>query len=267
MRANSAKWAGGLAIGIGATLLALLLCGRVPTQELGAPDERVAAPSEPRQALEPRSSRVHGGQAPALSPGPAEGTESPPQAQPAALSESGDEREQRRLDETLLVGWGMRDGDIAWLREHFEAAERERERLRAASEAEERPLTREERLRIWQFETQLEREIGSENYDRLLYAAGEYNRVRVRVVAPNSLAEAAGFETGDFIVRFDGVPTFKHGHVVDLLYATENDSSVPIEVLRAGEIFELTLSIGPAPSRPPAGRIFGLSVTRDREAP
>jgi C-terminal processing protease CtpA/Prc len=160
----------------------------------------------------------------------------------------------------------MRDGDIAWMRERFEAAERERERLRSAAEAEDRSLTREERLRLWQFETQLEQEIGNENYDRLLYAAGEYNRVLVRVVAPNSFAEAAGLKRGDIIVRYDGIPVFKFGHVVDLLHSTENGASVPIEVTRAGEIFELTLNIGPT-HRPPVGRIFGLSVTRHREAP
>jgi hypothetical protein len=271
MRGSFGKWAGGLAIGIGTALLAILFCGRVPTQEFGAPDKRVEATSEPRQALEPRSNRAGGEPAAAPAPGPtgsspAGSTEPPPRAQPAAISESGDERGKRRLDEALLVERGLRDGDIAWLSEHFDAAEHERKRLRAAAKEEDRHLTREEHRRIWEFETQLAREIGSDNYDRLLYAAGDFNRVRVRTAHFGSRAEAAGFEVGDFIVSYDGIPTFRVEHVRDLLVNTESETSVQVEVKRGGEIFELTLSTGSAP-KPPRGRIFGLFVVRDREAP
>ena len=77
------------------------------------------------------------------------------------------------------------------------------------------------------------------------------------------------FETEDcdpeLIVRYDEVPTFRYGHVLDLLSDTEHETSVPIEVKRDGDILELTLTTGPP--KPPHGQPFGLRVTRDRQAP
>ncbi len=152
-----------------------------------------------------------------------------------------------------------------WLRERFEAAEVERARLRAAAKQAGRPLTADESEALWQFESELEQELGSEAYDRLLYASGDPNRVLVRWVGHGFPAEAAGLAQGDLILRLDGLPIYHHEELRWFLEETPPGTPVAIEFQRGETVHQTEMVTGPLPRRHRG--VDGLDVVPNRAEP
>jgi S1-C subfamily serine protease len=91
----------------------------------------------------------------------------------------------------------------------------------------------------------LREELGDEDYDRFLHAAGRPNRVRVTSVFASSPGQIAGLQAGDTIVSYDGAP-IRSG--TDLRRATTGgapDEPVTVRILRDGEPIDLSLLRGP----------------------
>jgi S1-C subfamily serine protease len=74
--------------------------------------------------------------------------------------------------------------------------------------------------------------------------AFEGEGVRVQQVMPGSAAEAAGIESSDVIVAFDGQPVADLRSYSALLKAREPGDEVTVTVLRDGETIELVAILG-----------------------
>jgi len=70
----------------------------------------------------------------------------------------------------------------------------------------------------------------------------------VSQVIPDSPAEKAGFEVGDVIVKFNGLPVQVSSALPPMVGVTPIDKEVPVEVVRNGKTITLKVSIGVLPA-------------------
>ena len=92
---------------------------------------------------------------------------------------------------------------------------------------------------------ELRREMDDETYARYLYAAGRPNQVSVRRVLAGSAAEAAGIESGDVLLRYDGERLYDAGALRRSTRTGNAGETVPVEVLRDGRRIQAYLPRGP----------------------
>jgi S1-C subfamily serine protease len=91
----------------------------------------------------------------------------------------------------------------------------------------------------------LREEVGDEDYDLVLWATGQENRVIITDVLLTSPARAADLRSGDVIVRYGDEKIFS---VSDLQHATrggEVGDPVTVEVLRGDQELRTYLPRGP----------------------
>lgn len=88
-------------------------------------------------------------------------------------------------------------------------------------------------------------EIGEAQYDRLLFASGEDNRVSIRSVIDGSPAEQAGLRDGDIILSYDGGRIFDFSGLQGATRSGERDAPVSVEVRRGEERISLSIPRGP----------------------
>ena len=91
----------------------------------------------------------------------------------------------------------------------------------------------------------MRRELGDDTYDRYLYASGSSNRIAVGSVIATSPAERAGFQAGDVIRSYGGERVFSADQLVSLRSAGEIGMPVIVEILRDGELIQITMPRGP----------------------
>lgn len=138
--------------------------------------------------------------------------------------------DESRMDELYLRDEAARDG---WLR-----TPRYREELRD--------------LRVG-----LREEIGDEDYDLMLYATGQNNRVVVREVLQGSPALRAGFRAGDIVYSYDGRRIFDRSELMTATTEGKAGATVAIDLLRDGELQRVYLPQGP----------IGISMGAEKRAP
>ena len=164
---------------------------------------------------------------------------------------------QESFDEKALVELGVDPKEAAWLHERSDEFELEKLYLLDRATREGWLLKPRHRLAAHALERELRDELGGELYDRLLYAAGQNNRVSVRYVMKRSPGEEAGLRAGDVILRYDATRMFS---ARDLMLATtqgEVGVSVPIELQRDGKHVRLYLPRGP----------IGVRLRAERQVP
>lgn len=71
-------------------------------------------------------------------------------------------------------------------------------------------------------------------------------------VTPGGPAEAARLQRGDVILRFNGVRVENDTHLIYLVSLTEVGKEVPIEVFRAGQVFQVNVRVGNKSDFPPS---------------
>lgn len=98
-------------------------------------------------------------------------------------------------------------------------------------------------------------EVGDDDYDRVLYASGRKNRVRVLDLLRGSAAEDSGIEVGDVVYRYAGERVFDPSTLYIQTTQGRLGESVEIEVLRDDEIIALTIPRGPL-----GGKMLHFSV-------
>jgi len=96
-----------------------------------------------------------------------------------------------------------------------------------------------------QLEADFRAKIGEEDYDLLLYGTGKRNRVVVADVVERSPGSRAGFQLGDTIIRYDDTRIFRGSEMQRLSTDGKLGESVPVDVLRNGEIVRLYIDRGP----------------------
>ncbi len=144
-----------------------------------------------------------------------------------------------------LLALGVDPEEVADLRDRFEALELEERGLRDVATRDgwaEHPLYAHE---VQAMRREFRDEIGDENYDMVLYAAGRSNRAQVKHVIRGSAAEGADIRAGDVIVSYAGERIFDAPSVFELTTQAEPGESTRVEVLRDGEIIYLTVARGP----------------------
>ena len=176
---------------------------------------------------------------------PAEGARAPEGGMPAHA------RPHRRqwFDEAALAEQGIDEQRATWLRERFE--ELQMEELYLRDEA-----ARAGWLNTPRFREQLEtlrgesREaLGDDDYDLMLYATGQNNRVLLSDVLQNSPAASAGIEPGDIVLRYGERPIFKPKDLLEATSEGKPGATVPVDLLRDGRPLRLYVSRGPLGAR------------------
>jgi membrane-associated protease RseP (regulator of RpoE activity) len=244
------RWLGLAGIGCGAAVLLLLVFGDYDSTSDGpsdaeAPGNRPGAPAEVSDSEASASPGYAQRLWEALVGGPESQDETAKGVGLDSQRKSSGGGRGSGFDEAVLIESGMRPSDVTRLRERFEQAESERAQLRGPAIGEGRNLTPEELDELDEIEDQLEQELGPDDYDRMLYAAGEDNRVRVTKVLSRSPGEGAGFMPGDVVLSYDGKPVFKVRDFRTRLREGPPGSSAPIEYQRGDQILTDEIRTGP----------------------
>jgi predicted metalloprotease with PDZ domain len=147
-----------------------------------------------------------------------------------------------RVGDAELIAAGVAPEDVEWLRERI--AENEQRRAALQSIEGGRGLTPDEAQALHEVDSELAREIGSDNYDRLLYAAGRHNRLRVSAVAEWGAAAEAGLKSGDLVLSYDGVRIFGESDLYAVVDGAARGLLVPIVYQREGQVMQGQIRAG-----------------------
>ena len=97
-------------------------------------------------------------------------------------------------------------------------------------------------------------ELGEDDFDCMLYAAGRPNRIRVQEVLGGSPAESAGFEAGDLVLAYEGSRVFGAKALMDATTLGRPGASTAIRILRGDDERQLYAPRGPLGIRLSAAR-------------
>lgn len=97
---------------------------------------------------------------------------------------------------------------------------------------------------IYDPDIELRYEIGDDEYERYLRALERPTNVDVTEVLPGSVADSAGIRAGDVILDYDNKRLFNLGEL-DGMAMGKSGKSVPVTVIRGGEILKLVVPGGP----------------------
>jgi hypothetical protein len=161
------------------------------------------------------------------------------------------------FDEPALLAEGVPADLAAELRERFDESRMDELYLRDQAAREGWLRTPRYREELGDLRGGLREEIGDDDYDRLLYATGQNNRVIVRDVLQGSPALQVGLKAGDEVYSYDGRRIFDRSALLAATTEGKAGATVAIEVLRDGELMRYYLARGPigismkAAKRPP----------------
>jgi C-terminal processing protease CtpA/Prc len=88
-------------------------------------------------------------------------------------------------------------------------------------------------------------QFGEGAYDQYLYATGQPNRVVVTGVLERSAAQEAGLRAGDTLLLLDDQPVYALGDLIRISARGSEFERVPLQVLREGELIEVSVPRGP----------------------
>ena len=160
------------------------------------------------------------------------------------------------FDASELLENGVPPSEVERLRELFD--EIETERIAIMQQALREGWLDKKRYRDEMVELQraTREAIGDDRYDALLYATGEKNRVKIRVLLENSPNRSFGFEVGDVVLMYDGRLIFRPPELRETARLGEPGEWVTVDVLRNGEVVRLRGERGPIGARLQPTRIL-----------
>jgi hypothetical protein len=216
------------------------------TEILSADGSRLAALLDPAAALD--------GDAPSADPDEAEADPEEASAEVAA-----DQTEDESSDKpapaakngkpwfniAALQEIGLSSDEIERLRVVWEAYEMDKLYLWDSAARSKSGLMK-AHLRRAALDRSLRDEIGEDDYDLLLFASGQPNRVTVEDVLESSPGGQAGLATGDVIFRYDGVRVYQPRDLRHVITATPEGELVLIEAWTPeGELKRVRIPGGP----------------------
>ena len=101
-------------------------------------------------------------------------------------------------------------------------------------------------------ERELREDLDEKDYDALLYATGRKNRVVLNDIIEDSVADVAGIQIGDQLVRYDGQRVYRGQVLKRLTTQGTAGESVEVEYIRDGEVLRSFVERGPL------GIFFGM---------
>ena len=190
----------------------------------------------------PQGAATRGAQAAVEEPRGGAGAEEPG-AEPPNAGPGGSERPW--FDEQKLVEGGLDPSDASRLKDAWEEVQLGRLYLsdRAAREGWSRTLNH--RVQQQSMERALRQEVGDEDYDWILFATGQPNRVLVRGVLDSSPAADSGLQVGDVILSYGGERVFRPRELKQATTEGAAGESVRVEVVRRGEPVSVYVPRGP----------------------
>ncbi len=153
------------------------------------------------------------------------------------------------FDSNALRSLGIDETEIANIEEAFNKTEMDKLYLRNQAARQGGPRGRQFMREMRKIQQDLQQQLSTENYDRLLYASGQANRVEVTDTLAASPAETAGIQAGDVLISYAGERIFSPRGLFQATTQGETGEMVSIEILRNNERNTLYLPRGPMGTR------------------
>ena len=150
--------------------------------------------------------------------------------------------------EAALVAAGIDSQTASWIQQQLDQHEMEKLYLKNTALREGWMNTKRYRRELREINGRfdaLREDVGDDNFDRLLYAVGRRNRVKVRSTMRGSPAQQYGLNSGDTIMRYDGKHVFSAAELKRMTSQGDTESITSIEVVRNGSPMILYLPGGP----------------------
>jgi hypothetical protein len=154
----------------------------------------------------------------------------------------------RQIDEAAFIAAGLPLDTAAELAQRLNQQEMDQLYLRDQAIREgwfDTPRYQEELQALRGTNTSLREELGTDAYDRYLYASGRPNRVVVDSVIGDSPGQVVGLQAGDRIVSYNGNRIFSPGDLRTATTSGEADDYVAMQVDRSGQLIEYYVPAGP----------------------
>lgn len=153
------------------------------------------------------------------------------------------------FDADKLRKLGLDDLDISSIEEVFN--DLELRKIYLANEAQRGSWIRSKRFRdeSRRLQRELRESLDDQQYDLLLYATGQNNRVEITRTLPNSPAESAGILAGDKIIQYGEQPIFSPKELHTATISGEVGELVAVTVQRNNEKLTVYLPRGPIGTR------------------
>jgi membrane-associated protease RseP (regulator of RpoE activity) len=152
---------------------------------------------------------------------------------------------QLELDEALLARIGLNESEVYDLRDRWDRAQLARLELNDLAAREGWLFRPRHRRELQALDEALRQELGEADYDRMLYATDQNNRVVVKSVIGGSAAATAGLREGDYVLSYDSERTFKPGDVRRGTTAGVKGEPVRVIVERSGDRLSFVVPRGP----------------------
>lgn len=166
-------------------------------------------------------------------------------APPALGVETASEFAELWFSDRALRDLGMSQREAEALRRQFDEVELEKLEARDRALREGWSSSSRHSRELREIRTRFREQIGEDNYDRVLYASGRKNRVRVQDLLRGSNAEDSGVEVGDVIVSYAGQRVFDPSALYILTTKGDFGETIRLEVQRDQEILRLVVPRGP----------------------
>jgi hypothetical protein len=175
---------------------------------------------------------------------------------PQALARMTNFDKRQYFDRGAARAAGFSEAEIERVHAHWRAAERAlHERIEAdrAAGRRVRPGTR-------AYDEALREYLDDDEFDLVLYATHQLNRVHLRAPAEGGRPMAEGLQPGDIVERYAGEPVYRLVDLQLMIKQTSSDEIIPVVVRRGDQLVEVDVPgrhpLGPkSPYRtPPAGR-------------
>ena len=163
----------------------------------------------------------------------------------------------RHFDQAKLLEQGLREALVADIQQRYEQNRLEILELRDRATREAWVNSPRFEDEVIELEQGLRNQLGPDDYDVLLYATGEPNRVVLQRVLAGSSAAEAGLEADDVVVRYASREIFRPRDLLDATSAGQAGEMVEIAVIRAEQRQRLRIRRGP----------LGVTVRRVSRAP
>ncbi len=151
----------------------------------------------------------------------------------------------RGIQPEALAELGASEAEAVLLQERWNQWELDRLYAQNQASREDYADTPRYRDEVRDLRDNLQHDIGDEDFDRLLYAAGQGNRVVVHGVIPESPAAAAGLESGDIVISYGGKRVYNPIELKQLTAEGRVGQRTAIEVDRGGTSIRYYLPRGP----------------------
>jgi len=104
----------------------------------------------------------------------------------------------------------------------------------------------------------LREDIGDQDYDKLLYATGQFNRVVINEVMAESPAQQAGIEAQDIVLAYDGRRIFTWDELREATTQGQEGDTILVDIIRGGEEVQISIPRGPLGVKLDAARLEPL---------